>query len=114
MDANIAELARKLGQAIAASNQAQTLAKVRKELDAQPQIMRTLEEFHQHSDKLAALEAQNKPIEVDDKRKLQQLHTQLVSSDVFKRYTAAQVEYVEMMHKVSETLRGQLTGVEGQ
>jgi cell fate (sporulation/competence/biofilm development) regulator YlbF (YheA/YmcA/DUF963 family) len=108
MDNNIKELAEKLGQAIANTSAAADLRRLRGELESQPEITKTLQEFNEHSEKLAQLEAENKPIEVDDKRKLQELHNQLVSSDLFKRYTTAQMEYVDLMRKVSDTIRTQL------
>ena len=36
----------------------------------------------------------------------------LVSAEVFKRYTAAQVEYVDLMRKVNEALRAELAETE--
>ena len=112
MDNDIRSLAQQLGRAVARTHEATTLRDLRRQLDSQPEIMKSLDEFHQHSDRLAQLEAENKPIEVADKRKLQELHSRLISSDLFKRYTAAQMEYVELMRQVSDAVREPLGEVE--
>ena len=62
--------------------------------------------------KVEQLEHENKPVEVDDKHKLRDLHDTLVANDLFKRFTAAQVEYVDLMRQVNQTLRKQLAEVE--
>ena len=109
----IIQLAERLGKAIAASPQAAALRAARKELQAQKDVLATLNEYQQQAQKVGMLEAENKPIGVDDKHKLQQLHDKLVSIDVFKKFTAAQVEYVDLMRRVTTTLRKNLADVEG-
>ena len=112
--AEIMELAERLGKAIAVSPQATALRDMRVELNQQPAVLRLLQEFQSQSDKIAHLEEENKPIEVDDKRKLQDLHSQLIANEVFKKFTAAQMEYVDLLRKVNEMLDGQLASTEGQ
>lgn len=109
---DILELARKLGAALAQSPQASRLKIVRGELSKDTQLSRMLQDYQQQAQKIGQLEHENKPIEVDDKRRLQDLHDHLVSSDLFKRYTAAQVEYVDLMRRVNGELRRHLHDVE--
>ncbi len=111
---DIMDLAERLGKSIADSSQAKALRDARVELNQQPGILQLLQDFQAQSDKIAHLEEENKPIEVEDKRKLQDLHNQLVANDVFKKYTAAQMEYVDLLRKVNETLDAQLAPTEGQ
>ena len=108
----ILEMADKLGKAMAASPQAQALHDARKLLDAQPELLATLKQVHEHSEKLARLEREKKPIEVEDKHRMDELQGKLLASDVFKKFTAAQVEYVDLMRQVNDTLRRQLAPVE--
>jgi len=108
----IIELATKLGKAIAQSKEAAALREARKSLDSHGDVVKLLGDYQAHSDKVAKLEAENKPIEVDDKRKLQELHEKLISSDVFKKFTAAQVDYVDLMRQVSAAMRQQLAETE--
>jgi len=111
---DVISMAEKLGTAIAQSPQALGLREARKAMQAQPDLVKLLDDYQAQTDKVAALEEQQKPVEVDDKRKLQDLHDRLVSSDVFKKYTAAQVEYVDMMRRVNHILRKHLTEVEAE
>lgn len=104
----ITELAERLGKAIAASDEARLLGEARKAMDADADLTKTLDEYKEHSEKMAKLEAENKPVEVDDKHKLRDLHEKLVASETFKKFTAAQVEYVDMMRKVNDALQAQL------
>jgi cell fate (sporulation/competence/biofilm development) regulator YlbF (YheA/YmcA/DUF963 family) len=106
------ELARKLGAALAQSPQALRLKALRGELQKDNDLTRTLQDYQRHAQKIAQLEQDNKPVEVDDKRRLEDLHDRLVSSDLFKRYTAAQVEYVDLMRRVNEELRRHLRDVD--
>ncbi len=104
----IIEQAKKLGKAIAGSPQAAALRAARAEIDKHDDVKKTLSEFQQHIQKVARLEEENKPIEVEDKHKLQELQDRLLASDVFKKFTEAQVEYVDLMRKVNQALQEQL------
>lgn len=108
----ITQLAERLGKAIAASPEATRLRKAREAMDAAEDVSKTLEEYRDQSEKVARLEAENKPVEVDDKHRLRDLHAKLVSSDVFKQFTAAQVDYVDMMRKVNGALQDPLADTE--
>jgi cell fate (sporulation/competence/biofilm development) regulator YlbF (YheA/YmcA/DUF963 family) len=108
----IIDLATKLGKAIAESPQAAALKQSRKALEDQPEMVKLLQEYNQQAQKIGQLEEQNKVIEVDDKRKLQELHEKLVASDVFKKMQMAQMEYVDLMRKVSMGIHEQLKEIE--
>jgi len=109
----IIQLAERLGKAIANSPQAMSLRTAREELDEQEDLSKMLTEFQEQAEKVARLERENKPIEVEDKRRLRELQDKLVASETFKRFTASQLEYVDLMRKVNEALRGQLMETEG-
>lgn len=107
------ELARRLGKALADSPQATAYRAAREELNAQPDVRQTLQAYQQQAEKVARLEAEEKPVEVEDKHRLQELNNQLIASEVFKKLTAAQVEWVDLMRRVNQALEGELTEVEG-
>jgi cell fate (sporulation/competence/biofilm development) regulator YlbF (YheA/YmcA/DUF963 family) len=107
VDAIIA-LAERLGKAISESPQAAGLRDARKALNAEPELRGLLEDYRKQADRIAQLEGDQKPVEVEDKHKLEQLQSKLFASEVFKKLTAAQVEYVDLMRKVNEALRAQL------
>ena len=111
--AEIMDLARDLGKAMAQSNQAAKLRAARAELGKHPDLLQTMQTYEEQADKMAQAEAENKPIEVEDKRRLEALHGKLVGSDVFKRYTSAQVEYIDLLRRVNEALRSELSATEG-
>ena len=101
----IIEMAAKLGKAIARSPQADTLRKTRAEMNAQDDVMQLLRDFQKQSERIAELQENNKPIELDE------MHEQLVGKDAFKSFTAAQVEYVDLMRKVNEAITQELQAV---
>ncbi len=108
----IIEQAQKLGQAISSSPQAARLRQVRGELDQQKDVLDLLKQYQEHFQKLQQMEEQRKPVEVADKRLLQELHDKLIANDLFKRYTSAQMEYVDLMRQVSDALHRELSGTE--
>jgi cell fate (sporulation/competence/biofilm development) regulator YlbF (YheA/YmcA/DUF963 family) len=108
----VIELTEKLGKAICESQEAKNLREARKALNAQKDVIQLLNDYQAQSDKVAKLEEERKPVEVEDKHKLQELHDKLVSSDLFKKFTAAQVEYVDMMRRVNQVLRKHLAETE--
>ena len=112
MSSAILQLAERLGKAIAESAEAETLRTARRQMQAEEGLEQTLKDYQGEADKIAKLQDQNKPIEVDDKHKLEELQSKLLGSDAFKKYTAAQVEYVDLMRKVNESIRQQLAETE--
>ena len=105
---DIIELAQRLGKAIGNSSQAANLRGAREELNKQGEIVRLLKDYQVQAEKVAKSEQENKPVEVDDKHKLQELHEKLVASEVFKKFTAAQVEYIDLMRKVNDAIGSQM------
>ena len=108
----ITELAGKLGKAIAGSPQAAKLSQAREAMDADPATAQLVKDYNAQAARIAELEAEQKPVEVPDKHKLQELQGKLVASEAFKAFTAAQVEYAELMNKVNDGIRGNLTDIE--
>ncbi len=108
----ILDQAAKLGQMIAGSPEAGKLKQAQQALEAEPELKQLLQDTQQHMDKMSQLESSGQPIEVDDKRRLQELQNQLIASETFKQFTAGQVEYVDLMRKVNEAMRRELREVE--
>jgi len=109
---HIIELAERLGKAIADCPQAAGLRAAREELNNHQDLKKLFEDYQQQALKIATLEREQKTIEVEDKHLLQQLEDKLLASEVFKKFTAAQVEYVDVMRKVNEALQKPLAGTE--
>jgi len=111
MVSEIERLAEELGKAIAAAPQVAKLREAQKALDGEEGTTQLLTDYQQQADKVAQLEADQKPIEPEDKRKLQDLHDALVASETFKKYTMAQVDYVDLMRTVNDKIRQSLGDV---
>jgi len=110
----IIEQAEKLGKAIAQSPAAAKLRAARKEVNGDAELSRLLKDYQAQSEKIARLEQDNQPVEVEEKRKLKALEEKLLASQQFKNLTAAQMDYVDLMRKVNSALRQQLNEVEGE
>lgn len=108
----IVELAGRLGKAIADSPAATELHAALKAVTDHPEAGRLFKEFQDQSLKIARLESEEKSVEVDDKHKLRDLHEKLIATEEFKKYTAAQVEYADLMRQVSEAIQSTLEEVE--
>lgn len=108
----IIDMAQKLGQALADSQQGQALRAARQTLQEHKDVLDALQAFQQQAGKMQQLEQQGKPIEVDDKRKFQTLHDKLVASDIFKKYTKAEMEFADLMRQVHNTIRKQVADAE--
>ena len=109
----ITELAGRLGKTIASSPPATALRDAREALAAQPELAQLLTNFQNQSDKIRQLEAEGKPVEVDDKHQLQTLQDELVASEIFKKFTAAQVDYIDLMRQVNQAIQNELVPTEG-
>ncbi len=108
---DIHTLAEELGKAIAASPQAARLRRARQALAADAEAAQLLREFNAQATKVERLEAEQRPVSDEDRRRLQELHGQLISSDPFKEYTQAQFEFADLMRTVNEAIRKPLGDV---
>ncbi|NQU76599.1 MAG: YlbF family regulator [Planctomycetes bacterium] len=105
---NIIHLADQLGKAIRESSQAKALQEAQKAITDKPELSQLIQDYEAQVNRIASLERDNKPIEVADKHKLADIQNKLVVSPTFKKLSEAQMEYVDLMRKVNETLRAQL------
>ncbi len=108
--ADVLELAKQLGKAVAESDQAKRLRKAEETLNADGGLMQTLKDYRGQVEKIAELEQSNSPVEVEDKHRLEQLQGELYSADAFKEYTAAQAEFADLMRKVNQAIQSEMAG----
>jgi len=108
----ITELAKRLGKAIGESPVAGEMRDARKAMEAEADLVKAVNDFQEQMEKVRKLEVEGKTIEVADKHKLTEMESVLTSSDVFKKYTAAQVEYIDMMRKVNEAIQVEIQGLQ--
>ena len=108
----IISLAQRLGREIAESAAAKALRAAQEAVDGQPELKKLLEDYRVQSQKMMELRESGKPIEVSDKHRVQELQSKLAGSEVFKKLTGAQVEYVDMLRKVNDAMRKELAATE--
>lgn len=76
------------------------VAKLRDDVDAQ----RALNDFNRHMNKLAEKEGAGQPIEVEDKRRLEQLQSTLIANEVVRTFQMGQMDYLDLMRKVDDAI----------
>lgn len=108
MDERILGLATRLGQAIAESKTVAELRETQKAFEADPSLQQAMKEYRQQAGKMQRLEQEGKPVEVADKHRLEELNRVLAGSETFKKFSAAQVEYMDLFRKVNDTVQKQL------
>lgn len=102
----ILELARKLGTALANDNRFRGLREAEKKVAADAEANKLLEDFQAQSQKIRELERRMQPVEVEDKRRLRDLHEKVAGHPLIKELTKARVEYAELMRQVNQALFG--------
>jgi cell fate (sporulation/competence/biofilm development) regulator YlbF (YheA/YmcA/DUF963 family) len=100
--------ARALGEAIASHPDVQAYLAARNKVDSDAEAQQILKSYTQHSARVRTLEAQQKPIEPDDKRKLVEYEQQLASNAALKELMRRQVDYVTLMNQVNQAMENPL------
>ena len=100
--------ATQLGQLLARHERVKSFLAAQKELESDADATKILIEYQQQVQKIQAQTEENKPIEVDDKRRLEQLQGKLVANEVLKKLTAAQADYVQLMNQVNSAIESHL------
>ncbi len=96
--------ARELGKKIAAHPRCSNFMNATRKVSADPEAQRILGEYQQQVAKLRQLEAEQKPVEVDDKQKLSSCETAVAGSEPLKEMMKHQADYVEMMTRINSAI----------
>ena len=102
------EMAKRLGSRIVAHERTTLLRKSQKQVNDDTKALELIEAYQHQALKIHQLEEQQKPIEVEDKRKLQDLEQQIGTDAKLAELTRRQADFVEMMHKVKAAIDEQL------
>lgn len=105
---DILELASKLSEAIANNNRYKMFKEAEKQLKKDIVAKEISEKLEKQSKKIYELEKNLKPIEVEDKKRLQQFKEEAASNPSIQKFLKAQVNYVELMKRVNECIRAKL------
>ncbi len=102
----ILDTAATLGKLIAEHPATQKLEGLVKQLEADTDAQRLMNDLNRHNQTLAEKQAQGKPIEVEDKRKLQELQQAVGVNPILRDFQIAQMDYVDLMRKVDDLIGG--------
>lgn len=106
-------MADKLGNAIADSDAGRSYREARKEMEADADAKVLMEQFQTHVQKLSQAEQQGQPIEVEDKKQLEDLQGKLAGNPKVKAFTAAQMDYMDLIRQVSQRIQGPMNAADG-
>ncbi|MAE63410.1 MAG: hypothetical protein CMJ18_03990 [Phycisphaeraceae bacterium] len=102
----IIKAATELGELIAdhpaAKKFADAVQRIREDTDAQ----RVLNDFNRQVRTIQEKEVKGDPIEVSDKRRLEELQDAVIQSRVLRDFQMVQMDYIDLMRRVDEAMHG--------
>ena len=104
------EQARALGEAIANHPHIKAFRESQEAINADAATSKLMGDYAKQVQRIQHLEAEQKPIEVEDKHKLDEFRQKMASNPLVKKMTAAQMDYVSLMNKVNLAMEGPLSG----
>lgn len=93
--------ARALGKKIASHPRTAAFFAAAKAVQQDKEAQEILKELQQQSERVQKLQAEGRPIEPDDKRKLAEYEARLAGNAKLKEMMKHQVEYLDMMHRIN-------------
>lgn len=103
---DILKAAQDLGKMVAQHEAALRVESAVKLLQADMESQRLLADFNRLMQALAQKEASGRPIEVDDKRKLESLQNSIVKNPTLRQFQIAQMDYLDLLRKIDEIISG--------
>lgn len=102
--------ARALGEAIANHPHVTAYRETQEAINADAETRQLMEDYAKQVQRMQQLESQGKPIEVEDKHNLDEFRGKMAGSDLVKKMSAAQVDYVSLMNQINLAMEGPLSG----
>ena len=78
------------------------------EADGNTEAMEFLEELNKHLVEISRKERDQEPIEVEEKRRTQELRQAVASNATLKRLSKAQADFAELMTQVNAAIRSKM------
>jgi cell fate (sporulation/competence/biofilm development) regulator YlbF (YheA/YmcA/DUF963 family) len=100
----ILDAAKKIGKLIAEHSAAKKLDELMQKLQSDREAQRALTDYNRHMQMVSEKQATGRPVEVEDKRKLEQFQTALAMNGLLRDLQAAQIEYLELMRQVDDSI----------
>ncbi len=102
----IIDAAKSLGKLITTHPAAKRMDDLMKKLQADREAQRVLTDFNRHMQMLGQKEQQGRPIEIEDKRKMDQYQTAVAQNLVLRELQIAQMDYLDLMRQVDDLVKG--------
>ena len=99
-----------LGNLIGSHPSVASYKELTRQLDLDITARNLVGQFEQTMEALAMKEASGQPIEIADKQNVERLQQSIALHPLLKKLMAAQVEYMELMRKVQETINAGVAG----
>ncbi|MEX0744816.1 MAG: YlbF family regulator [Phycisphaeraceae bacterium] len=103
----ILQAARELGNRIDQHEAARKFKDVIQRLNDDTEAQRALNDYNRHAQAIAEKEANQQPIEVEDKRRLQELQKAVIRNPLLREFQKGQMDYVDLMRRVDEAMTAQ-------
>ena len=100
----ILEAAERLGQLLAQHPAVRRLEELMQQLDNDVEAQRLQTDLARHRETLADKQRDGKPIEVDDKRRLESLQQSVAAHPILRDLQLAQMDYVDLMRSVDRKI----------
>jgi cell fate (sporulation/competence/biofilm development) regulator YlbF (YheA/YmcA/DUF963 family) len=102
----ILDAAADLGKLIARHSSAGKFNQAVKALQEDLPAQRALTDYQRHVSSIGEKEALGKPIEVEDKQKLETLQGQVIRTPVLRDFQLAQMDFLDLMRQVDAAISG--------
>lgn len=102
----ILDAAKSLGQLISTHPAAKRMDDLMKKLQNDREAQRALTDFNRHMQMLSQKEQSGRPIEVEDKRKMDQFQAAVAQNLVLREMQMAQMDYLDLMRQVDDMVNG--------
>lgn len=102
----ILDASKNLGKLITTHPAAKRMDDLMKKLQADREAQRVLTDFNRHMQMLGQKEQSGRPIEVEDKRKMDLYQTAVAQNLVLRELQIAQMDYLDLMRQVDDLVNG--------
>jgi cell fate (sporulation/competence/biofilm development) regulator YlbF (YheA/YmcA/DUF963 family) len=106
---NVLAKARALGEALAANETVRAYRSAQHAVQNDDAAQQLLQGYQQQATHIQRLEAEGKPVEVDDKTKLRDCETRMSANEALKNLMRLHADYVYLMNEVNRNMEAPLS-----
>jgi cell fate (sporulation/competence/biofilm development) regulator YlbF (YheA/YmcA/DUF963 family) len=107
----ILEIAKELGEALAAHPIGKRYHDSHKAIDTDPTAKELIQSYEKAAMQIGQKEHQGRPVEPSEKRHLAELQSQLAGNTVIKVWLKAQVDYMDLLRQVNDQVMKQVAPI---